>query len=215
MRFESWHSFLQVILKLRIWHILLKIFGTCFWLRFGNTDLCTTKSSFHFDFLLSLRLKLKFSCMMELSNFPLDEQVCTMEIASCEFCHNPDMPEISFRVSRRISSQVHCQERNLICFSSLCLYREKEKSRFFHWMQLPQLDCAPFLQAAIKYNQATKNEVYYFGTVGRKILILSAFLVVVEMRGRGCSKGRTEHAFSLPPIPPQGFPNSRLNWRSG
>ena len=30
------------------------------------------------------RLKLKFSCMMELSKFPLDEQVCTMEIASCE-----------------------------------------------------------------------------------------------------------------------------------
>ena len=29
-------------------------------------------------------LKLKFSCMMELSNFPLDEQVCTMEIASCK-----------------------------------------------------------------------------------------------------------------------------------
>jgi len=32
--------------------------------------------------LYMLRLKLKFSCMMELSNFPLDEQVCTMEIAS-------------------------------------------------------------------------------------------------------------------------------------
>lgn len=32
--------------------------------------------------LYMLRLKLKFSCMMELSNFPLDKQVCTMEIAS-------------------------------------------------------------------------------------------------------------------------------------
>lgn len=32
--------------------------------------------------LYMLRLKLKFSCMMELSKFPLDEQVCTMEIAS-------------------------------------------------------------------------------------------------------------------------------------
>ncbi|XP_040572864.1 glycine receptor subunit alpha-4 [Lepeophtheirus salmonis] len=32
--------------------------------------------------LYMLRLKLKFSCMMELSKFPLDEQYCTMEIAS-------------------------------------------------------------------------------------------------------------------------------------
>ena len=35
--------------------------------------------------LLYFRLKLKFSCMMELSKFPLDEQVCTMEIASCKY----------------------------------------------------------------------------------------------------------------------------------
>ena len=34
--------------------------------------------------LIFCSLKLKFSCMMELSNFPLDEQVCTMEIASCK-----------------------------------------------------------------------------------------------------------------------------------
>ncbi|TRY68555.1 hypothetical protein TCAL_04085 [Tigriopus californicus] len=34
------------------------------------------------NILYMLRLKLKFSCMMELSKFPLDEQVCTMEIAS-------------------------------------------------------------------------------------------------------------------------------------
>jgi len=32
--------------------------------------------------LYMLRLKLTFSCMMELSKFPLDEQICTMEIAS-------------------------------------------------------------------------------------------------------------------------------------
>lgn len=31
------------------------------------------------------RLKLTFSCMMDLSKFPLDSQVCTMEVASCEF----------------------------------------------------------------------------------------------------------------------------------
>ena len=36
------------------------------------------------DFSCFCSLKLKFSCMMELSNFPLDEQVCTMEIASCK-----------------------------------------------------------------------------------------------------------------------------------
>ena len=28
---------------------------------------------------------MKFSCMMELNKYPLDVQVCTMEVASCEF----------------------------------------------------------------------------------------------------------------------------------
>ncbi len=31
---------------------------------------------------------MKFSCMMELYKYPLDVQVCTMEIASCKFCRN-------------------------------------------------------------------------------------------------------------------------------
>ena len=30
------------------------------------------------------RLKMKFSCMMELNKYPLDVQVCTMEVASCK-----------------------------------------------------------------------------------------------------------------------------------
>ena len=30
------------------------------------------------------RLKLTFSCMMELNKYPLDDQTCTMEIASCK-----------------------------------------------------------------------------------------------------------------------------------
>ncbi|KAK8385914.1 hypothetical protein O3P69_010575 [Scylla paramamosain] len=34
------------------------------------------------EILYMLRLKLVFACMMELSKFPLDSQVCTMEIAS-------------------------------------------------------------------------------------------------------------------------------------
>ncbi|CAL4122852.1 unnamed protein product, partial [Meganyctiphanes norvegica] len=34
------------------------------------------------EILYMLRLKLVFSCMMELSSFPLDSQVCTMEVAS-------------------------------------------------------------------------------------------------------------------------------------
>ncbi|OXA56418.1 Glycine receptor subunit alpha-3 [Folsomia candida] len=34
------------------------------------------------DILYMLRLKITFSCMMDLSKFPLDRQVCTMEVAS-------------------------------------------------------------------------------------------------------------------------------------
>ncbi|XP_050419704.1 glycine receptor subunit alpha-3-like [Adelges cooleyi] len=34
------------------------------------------------DILYMLRLKLTFSCMMDLSKFPLDNQICTMEVAS-------------------------------------------------------------------------------------------------------------------------------------
>ena len=33
---------------------------------------------------LFCRLKMKFSCMMELNKYPLDVQVCTMEVASCK-----------------------------------------------------------------------------------------------------------------------------------
>jgi hypothetical protein len=33
---------------------------------------------------ISFRLKLTFSCMMDLAKFPLDSQVCTMEVASCK-----------------------------------------------------------------------------------------------------------------------------------
>lgn len=32
----------------------------------------------------NFRLKLTFSCMMELNKYPLDDQICTMEIASCK-----------------------------------------------------------------------------------------------------------------------------------
>ena len=37
--------------------------------------------------LYMLRLKLTFSCMMELNKYPLDDQICTMEIASCKISH--------------------------------------------------------------------------------------------------------------------------------
>ena len=33
---------------------------------------------------LYFRLRLKFSCMMELSRYPLDRQICDMQIASCK-----------------------------------------------------------------------------------------------------------------------------------
>ena len=33
----------------------------------------------------SCRLRLKFSCMMELSRYPLDRQICDMQIASCKY----------------------------------------------------------------------------------------------------------------------------------
>ena len=34
------------------------------------------------------RLRLKFSCMMELSRYPLDRQICDMQIASCKWKFN-------------------------------------------------------------------------------------------------------------------------------
>ena len=40
------------------------------------------------EILYILRLKLKFSCMMELSNYPHDRQVCGMQISSCEYVTN-------------------------------------------------------------------------------------------------------------------------------
>ena len=39
--------------------------------------------SFQLIVLSIFRLKLTFSCMMELNKYPLDDQICTMEIASC------------------------------------------------------------------------------------------------------------------------------------
>jgi len=48
---------------------------------------------FYFDgnfFLFSLfrRLRVTFSCMMDLTKFPLDRQKCTMEVASCKCIPN-------------------------------------------------------------------------------------------------------------------------------
>ena len=37
--------------------------------------------------LIFFRLKMKFSCMMELNKYPLDVQVCTMEVASCKYIY--------------------------------------------------------------------------------------------------------------------------------
>ena len=61
--------------------------GDCFFLLATSHLLGHVCSVFFFwkKPIVFFRLKLKFSCMMELSHFPLDEQVCTMEIASCEY----------------------------------------------------------------------------------------------------------------------------------
>ncbi|RWS26110.1 glycine receptor subunit alpha-2-like protein, partial [Leptotrombidium deliense] len=36
------------------------------------------------DILYMLRLKLRFSCMMDLYRYPMDAQICSMELASCK-----------------------------------------------------------------------------------------------------------------------------------
>ena len=49
----------------------------------GFSRKCDKKN--HALFSYFFRLRLKFSCMMELSRYPLDRQICDMQIASCKF----------------------------------------------------------------------------------------------------------------------------------
>ena len=47
------------------------------------------------------RLRLKFSCMMELSRYPLDRQICDMQIASCKW-------NLIFKINRIINQAFSC-----------------------------------------------------------------------------------------------------------
>ena len=56
----------------------------------GDRCLYSTRSLLPwFSSLLTFRLRLKFSCMMELSRYPLDTQICAMQISSCKSIATP------------------------------------------------------------------------------------------------------------------------------
>ena len=80
----------------------------------------------------SYRLKLKFSCMMELSNFPLDTQVCTMEIASCKYafvCTQPRWAPPSEN-GRRTQTYWQSMESIKLPFKIYFQFRKLQRSWF-------------------------------------------------------------------------------------
>lgn len=99
--------------------------------------------------LYMLRLKMKFSCMMELNKYPLDVQVCTMEVASfskttrelllewnkqspVDLSSDLKMPQ--FTVERVVTD--HCEESSLIGnYSCLVARFHLSRSIGFHMVQ--------------------------------------------------------------------------------
>lgn len=99
--------------------------------------------------LYMLRLKMKFSCMMELNKYPLDVQVCTMEVASfskttrelllewnkqspVDLSSDLKMPQ--FTVERVVID--HCEESSLIGnYSCLVARFHLSRSIGFHMVQ--------------------------------------------------------------------------------
>ena len=53
------------------------------------------------------RLRLKFSCMMELSRYPLDRQLCGMQIASCKYIYDGRAVVIN-----SVNKTSHCSFKN-------------------------------------------------------------------------------------------------------
>eukprot|EP00094_Tigriopus_californicus_P005255 TCALIF_05065-PA protein Name:"Similar to GLRA2 Glycine receptor subunit alpha-2 (Homo sapiens)" AED:0.17 eAED:0.17 QI:0/0.71/0.62/0.87/0.57/0.75/8/331/433 len=99
--------------------------------------------------LYMLRLKMKFSCMMELNKYPLDVQVCTMEIASFSKTtrelllawnkENPVDLSSDLKMPQFTMEQVvtdHCEELSLIGnYSCLVAKFHLSRSVGFHMVQ--------------------------------------------------------------------------------
>lgn len=64
-----------------MWWMVKHVFPAPF---FSLTEELFSYLSYHAIYFSHYRLKMKFSCMMELNKYPLDVQVCTMEVASCK-----------------------------------------------------------------------------------------------------------------------------------
>ncbi len=71
--------------------------------------------------LYDYRLKMKFSCMMDLKKYPLDVQVCTMEVASCER-HITLYLLLQYIVTKKIKKQQFIAKNllNAVPFFGIC-----------------------------------------------------------------------------------------------
>ena len=74
------------------------------------------------------RLKLIFACMMEVSKFPLDYQVCTMEIGSCKCSHSPHVTRYNY-INVTVTSSI-CLPVTVACKSRHSFSRECQLQKY-------------------------------------------------------------------------------------
>ena len=90
------------------------------------------------DVLYSIRISLTCFCSMYLALFPLDEQTCVLDIASCEFkliCSVKMLLVAKVTLEITLGSHNHQSQDILACFSNLCWMRITLSSQYC-WVDL-------------------------------------------------------------------------------